>query len=50
MTRKPLRTVEDLERVIGIQRTVPPAPTQADIRRLERKRLGPKWGKKGENK
>ena len=37
---------EDMERVTGIRRTEVARPTRADAERMERKILGPKWGKK----
>lgn len=33
----------DLERAIGVQRTVPPAPTRADIDNLRRRKLSKRW-------
>jgi hypothetical protein len=40
-----VRTVEELEAFIGIQRTEPPRPTQKDALNLRRKRLArsPFW-------
>jgi len=40
------RDDEELEREAGIMRSASPQPTRADIAKLERKRLGPLWGKK----
>ena len=40
------RDLDELERVAGIQRTEPRAPTLRDAERLERKLLGRSWGRK----
>lgn len=37
---------DELERAAGIERNVMRAPTQRMIREMERKILGPSWGKK----
>jgi hypothetical protein len=43
MTRPKIRTIAELERAIGIQRTEPPNTPRSDILRERRKRLGRKW-------
>ncbi len=46
MREKP-RDWADLERIAGIQRTVPPSVTQKDVQNLTAKRLkGPFWSRK----
>lgn len=44
MSKRP-KTWDELEQRIGVQRTVPPAPTQRDVTNLTRKRLAksPFW-------
>jgi hypothetical protein len=39
------KTIRDLERMIGLNPTVPPNTPRADILRERKKRLGKKWGK-----
>jgi len=35
--------LRDMERMLGIERTVPPAPTRADVDRMRRKKLARRW-------
>jgi hypothetical protein len=45
LPRRKLRW-DELERAAEIERSVPPSRTPADISKLERKILGPSWGRK----
>lgn len=36
---------DELEKAIGVKRTVPPAPTRADADRIRRARLSKPWRK-----
>jgi len=39
------RTWEELEEITNLLRNQPPAPTRADVERMERKAI-PSWGRK----
>lgn len=44
--RPKIKTIADLERAVGIQRTEPPNTPRSDILRERKKRLGRPWRSK----